>query len=76
MGAVVKVYQVRIEERIERVVTVEAHTQAQAREMAERGPAGWLDGGKGTSVGVDALDVSREDDEPDPFDAWRERAEA
>lgn len=70
MGAVVKVYQVRIEERIERVVTVEANTHAQARDMAERGPAGWLDAGKPETIGVEALDVSYTPDEPDCFDAY------
>ena len=68
-------YWVRVEQRIERVVTVDADSYAQAREMAERGEGGWLDGGKGTSIGVDALDVSRQDDEPDPFDAYDERME-
>lgn len=70
-----KLYQVRVEERVERVVTVEATTQAQAREMAERGPAAWLEAGKAESIGVEALDVSYTDPTPDCFDAWRERGE-
>lgn len=69
-------YRVRVEQRIERVVTVEAWSQAQAKEMAERGEGGWIDGGKGTSVGIEALDVSHQDDAPDPFEAYDARMEA
>lgn len=58
-------YQVRVQQTLERVVQVEAYSTPQAREMAERGEGGWIDGGRGTCIGIEALDVSREPEEED-----------
>lgn len=69
-------YLVRVEQRVERVVTVEAWSAAEAKAMAERGEGGWIDRGKGETVGIEALDVNRAEDEPDAMQAWRDRQEA
>ena len=69
-------YQVRIEERTERVVTVEATTQAEARAMAERGPGAWLDAGPAASLGVEALEVAYAPIEGDPMEAWHDYRES
>lgn len=70
-------YNVRIEQRIERVVQVEAFSPAQAREMAERGEGAWFDSGKGESVGVEALEAERDSSgEVDDMEEWKARIEA
>jgi len=69
-------YLVRVEQRVERVVTVEAWSETDARAEAERGHGRWIDGGKGETVGIEALDVMRVEAEPDAMQAWRDRQEA
>jgi len=58
------------------VVTVEAWSEAEARAEAERGHGRWIDGGKGETVGIDALDVMRVVAEPDAMTEWKSRMEA
>jgi len=55
---VMRLYRVRVQHIVEQMVTVEGLDMASAREMAERGPAAWLDTETPISLGVDAFDAT------------------
>jgi hypothetical protein len=70
------IYEVDIEQLLERRVTVEAANAKQAKGMAERGENAWLDATKATSLNITAGEVNQVSDlEPDAMSAYKERIE-
>jgi hypothetical protein len=71
------IYEVDIEQLIERRVTVEAPNVKQAKGMAERGENAWLDATKATSLNITAGEVNQVSDlEPDALSEWKSRIES